>query len=217
MRVLTCDLLDEGRLVLLMVANRPYLSSFHLHNVRILGSLGVNSRLLAHGRRLLLVRCKVVAGGECIHRVVGVVRGILTQLVLVNRLLDIRGSCASAADLMVTAVRAVGLQLGDTGRVLGLDERANERLAGVPLVEVALLGGRTPLGVEDTLPRISLWAALSRNFTLHRGFQDALASILLVLAVLSLVTDRTWLDYSTLVALGQRIVVLLGVLLLVMS
>ena len=172
-----------------MIANRPHLSSFHLYNVRILGSLGVDGRLLVHRRCLLLVRCKVVACGECIDRVVRVVRGILTQLVLVNRLLDIRGSCTSAADLMVAAVRVVVRQLRNTGRVLGLDKRANERLAGVPVVEVALLSGCTPLRIEDTLRGISLWAALSRNFTAHRGFQDALASVLLMLAVPPLVAD----------------------------
>ena len=187
--MLTGDLLDEGRLVLLMVADRPYLSSFHLYNVRILGSLGVDGRLLVHGCCLLLVRCKVVACGECIDCVVRVVRGILTQLVLVDGLLDIGRSGTSAADLVVAAIRVAVLQLSNTGRVLGLDKRANEGLTSVPLVEIALLGGCAPLRIENTLRRISLWAALRRNFTLHRGFQDALASILLMLAVLSLVAD----------------------------
>ena len=98
-----------------MIAYRPYLSSFHLYDVRILGCLGVDGRLLVHGRCLLLVRCKVVACGECIDRVVRVIRGILTQLVLSHRLLDIRRSCTSAADLVVAAIRVVVRQLSNTG------------------------------------------------------------------------------------------------------
>ena len=96
-----------------MIANISHLCCLHLNDVRILSSFGVDSCLLVYRSCLFLVS-EVITRGECVNRVVRVIRGVLAQLVLMQRLLDIVRGCASAADLMVAAIRVVVLKISDT-------------------------------------------------------------------------------------------------------